>query len=37
VIKNRNGKEERSNVKKKEEDELTEGFNTLIFYLNARF
>jgi hypothetical protein len=30
VIKNRNVKEERRNFKKKEEDELTEGFNTFI-------
>jgi hypothetical protein len=31
VIKNRNVKEERWNFKKKEKDELTEGYSTLMF------
>jgi hypothetical protein len=37
VIKNKNVKEERWNLEKKEEDELTEGYNTFMFYLNIRF
>ena len=42
MTKNRNVKKERRNFKKKEEDELTEGYNTLIkgkgkvFLLHAR-